>query len=131
MNLDCKVYNKGTFDHKEMFQGKEIIVPAGKHIMMDYDAAQSFLGQFTPVVRMKDGTSDPRFLKKLEIDKDDARRCELVLRNDQEEKAEKVFVCQACMKEFSSKKSLLKHVKDNHMESVADKKSRDEIEDEE
>jgi uncharacterized C2H2 Zn-finger protein len=96
---------------------------------MDYDAAQSFLGQFTPVVRMKDGTSDPRFLKKLEIDKDDARRCELVLRNEQEEKAEKVFVCQACMKEFSSKKSLLKHVKDNHMESVADKKSRDEIED--
>jgi ribosomal protein L37AE/L43A len=130
MDLTCKLYNRNSFDHKEMFQGKQIVVPANSFIMMDYDAAQQFMGQFTPVVKLKDGTTDPKFHKKLEIDKDDARRCEAALRNESEEKAEKVFVCQSCLKEFGSKKALLKHVKEKHMDSVVDEKSRDEIEDE-
>jgi len=129
LDLNCKLYNRNGFDHKEMFQGKEIMIHANSHIVMDYDAAQSFLGQFTPVVTRKDGTTDPKFHKRLEIDKDDARRCEMSLRNELEEKSTKVFVCQQCMKEFSSKSSLLKHVKNNHMGQIADKDSREEVED--
>jgi len=68
---------------------------------------------FTPKFD-KGGIQVPSSYKWLEMDTDDKRRAELNLRNESEEKSSKVFVCMACNKEFSSKKSLINHSKEKH-----------------
>jgi uncharacterized C2H2 Zn-finger protein len=122
-----KVHNKNTYDYKENFKGKEIFIPAGKSIKMDYEEAHRFLGQMPEFKRTKDGNQDPTSYKWLEMDKDDRRRVELALRNETEEKSTKVFCCHACGEDFDDKKSLFKHVKKEHYGQL-DKESRKEIE---
>jgi hypothetical protein len=127
MDYLCKIHNLNRFDHKEMFQGKEIIIPAGKHIMMDYEEANRFLGQMFPIKWEKGGVQDPRSYKWLQMDKDDKRRCELALRNEAEEKSKKLFVCHSCGKEFVVKKALMDHIKREHLDDLADENVKEAL----
>lgn len=111
-----RIHNRNTHDYSEKFRGKEIYIRSGDHVKMDYEEANLFLGQMPSFSRRKDGTQDPRSFKKLEIDKDDRRRVEMILRNETEEKSKKIFVCMACKKEFNSKRELLRHSEDEHAE---------------
>ncbi len=44
-----KVWNDNTFDHVDKFKGKEISIPAGTFIEMDYfDAVDSYEFRSTP-----------------------------------------------------------------------------------
>jgi uncharacterized C2H2 Zn-finger protein len=122
-----KIHNRNQYDYTEKFKGREIFVPAGSFIEMDYEEGNRFLGQMPEFKRLKDGTQDPRSFKWLEMDKDDRRRVELALRNESEDKAKKIFVCHACKKEFDDKKDLLKHVKKEHMNQL-EEKAREELE---
>lgn len=115
-----KVYNRNKYEYSEMFNGKEILIPAGKHVMMDYEEANRFLGKLGKFTRTKDGQQDPRSFKWLEIDKEDRRRVELLLRAEADEKATKIFVCHMCGKEFSSKKLLMGHIKSEHADDIID-----------
>ena len=116
MDMTVKVHNRNRFDHKEKFRDKDFVIPAGGFIKMDYDEANRFLGQMFPPKFDKGGVQLATSYKWLEIDQDDRRRVELILRNESEEKAKRVFVCMACGKEFGSKSSLLSHSKEKHAE---------------
>lgn len=120
MSNEVKVWNRNKYEYSEMFAGKEIVIPAGKHITMDYEQAQIFLGRMGKFIRTKDGQQDPKSFKWLEVDKDDKRRVELSLRNEQDEKIKKVFVCHMCGEEFSSRKSLLAHSTKEHADDLVE-----------
>ncbi len=111
-----KIHNENVHEYREKWRGSEIYIKAGGYHKMDYEQANMFLGQMQPFAKRKDGTQDPRTFKKLVMDKDDKRRVELLLRNESEEKAKRVFVCMACNKEFDSKAALTKHSKSEHSE---------------
>lgn len=114
MDMMVKVYNRNKYEHREKFRGREIVIPAGGNISMDYDEANRFLGQMFPPKFDKGGVQTAQSYKWLEIDKEDKRRVELALRNESEEKSKRVFVCMACGKEFQSKSALLSHSKEKH-----------------
>jgi hypothetical protein len=60
-----KVWNDNRYEHKEKFKGKEIVIPAGGAIEMDFEEAIEFKGQFTPVVAGKDAE---RHFKKIRVE---------------------------------------------------------------
>jgi len=123
MDLQVKVHNRNSHDYQERFKGQEVFIKANSFVKMDYEEANRFLGQMPSFRRLKDGNQDPSTYKWLEIDKDDRRRVESVLKNESEEKAKKVFVCHACGKEFDSKKEMLKHSKEAHSEMAVEEKA--------
>jgi hypothetical protein len=122
MDLLVRVYNRNTYPYREQFKGQMIEIAPKGFIKMDYEEANRFLGQMQPFRRLKDGNQDPTSYKWLEIDKDDRRKVEAILRNEAEEKSKRVFVCMACSKEFDSKKELLKHSKEHADMAVKDEK---------
>lgn len=130
-NNIVKVWNKNIHDHKEKFKGEVIFIPAGKYIEMDYDEAVHFRGQYTPIVRFKNGLQDPISYKMIEIDKNDEQRAISFKSGRMDEEKERIFVCERCAKEFLTKNGLLKHIKKFHLEEMADKDARDELLDDE
>jgi len=126
-----KVWNDNKYPYNEDFRGKKITIESGGFVEMDYDQAVLFLGTFVPIVRGKNGLQDPRSYKMLRIDHEDRKN--YVLNNSLGDKddTEKVFVCNACSKEFRTKKGLEKHIKDKHLNDMADDEARDELYDRE
>ena len=120
-----KIHNKNEYDFVEKFRGRDIYIKSGGNVKMDYEEAHLFLGQMPQFRRRKDGTQDPTSFKKLVMDADDRRRVELVLRNEVEEKAKKVFVCMACKKEFTSKKDLIRHSEEEHSDILVKTENED------
>jgi hypothetical protein len=125
MDMMVKVWNRNKFDHKELWRDKQIHIPAGGHISMDYDEANRFMGQMFSPKFDKGGIQLPESYKWLEVDKDDRRRVEMSLRNETEEKAKRVFVCMACNKEFESKKALMAHSKEKHSDILVKEEGED------
>jgi hypothetical protein len=125
MDMMVKVHNRNKFEHREKFRGKEIVIPAGGYLSMDYDEANRFLGQMFSPKYDKGGVQTAQSYKWLEVDKEDRRKVELSLRNETEEKSKRVFVCMACGKEFQSKSALSSHAKEKHAEIMV----KDEDED--
>ena len=64
-----KVWNDNSYPHTEKFKGTKITIEPGAFIELDYEEAIEFLGGFTPRVKRGDGTDDPRFFKKLRMEK--------------------------------------------------------------
>ena len=125
MDTTVRIHNRNKFEHKEMYQGRTIIIPANDCIKLDYEEAQRFLGQmFTPKFD-KGGVQVAQSFKWLEMDQADKKRAEAVLRNE-EDKSEKVFVCMACSKEFATKKSLIAHSKKEHSDSLVGDPEKDD-----
>ena len=52
-----KVHNDNTYDYKELFRDKNILIPAGKWIEMEYDEALLFKGSYSPI--LTDGDKQP------------------------------------------------------------------------
>lgn len=129
MSNIVKVWNRNSFDHKELFKDDAVFIPAGKYIEMDYYDAVQFLGQFYPMKFGKDGIQDPKSYKWLEIDPEDKKKV-FQSKGDKDEK-DQVFVCHRCNKEFLTKNGLLKHIKTRHLDEMADKDARDELIDDE
>jgi hypothetical protein len=129
MDNNVKVWNRNSHDHVDKFKGSEIKIPAGKFIEMDYDEAILFKGKFYQPEIMKNGMQDPRSFKWVELDPEDVARVKnnraRMMSDDSE--TEKVFVCQACSKEFRTKNGLLKHIKDKHQTTMVDKEAKDEL----
>ena len=133
-NTIVKVWNRNSYDFKQMFKDSEIFIPATKHIEMDYFEAVDFLGKYHPIVMRKDGTQDPRSYKKLEIDKSDLKRY-IDERDgqakDEDDSAKSSWKCPVCTKDFKTQKGLLTHIKANHQDAMVDKEARDELSDRE
>ena len=115
-----KVWNRNSFDHLEKFRNKTISIKAGSYAQMDYHDAIDFLGQFWPPRYNKGGQALPESFKFLEIDVDDRKEFLAEMDGEQKKKADKCFVCGMCNKEFPTKVRLIKHVKANHQNNLAD-----------
>jgi len=126
MSTEVKIFNKNTYDYEETFRDQRYFIPAGGHIILDYEEAVKFLSHMSKFKRDKDGQQDPRTYKWLVMDEADKKRAELFLRNEQEEKAKKVFVCHACSKEFTSKKKLLAHAEEEHLDIMVKEEEENE-----
>lgn len=65
-----KVWNKNTHPHTEVFKGTKLTVPAGGYIMMEYEEAVEFAGQFTGVARLgPNGKPDPAQFKMIDVER--------------------------------------------------------------
>lgn len=126
-----KVWNDNKYPYTENFRGNKVTIEAGGFVEMDYDQAVLFLGTFVPIVKGKNGLQDPRSYKMLRIDQEDRKNYVLNNSLGEKEDTEKVFVCHACSKEFRTKKGLEKHIKDKHLNEMADDDARDELYDRE
>lgn len=124
-----KVWNRNTLPYKEVFRDKLVEIGAGEHIVMHYEEAISFLKRMPPIKLDKNGQIPKEYWKYLQIDPEDKRRVEAYLREESEEKSSKVFVCAKCGDEFDTKKQLMKHVKKNHEDDLADRKTVRQLDD--
>ena len=64
-----KVHNDNIHPYNEKFSGQDIHIPAISYIEMDEDQAEVFLGKFVFPVKNEMGLNDPKFFKKLRIEK--------------------------------------------------------------
>ena len=65
-----KVHNLNIHPYNEKFSGQDIHIPAGGFIEMDDDQAELFLQKFTFPVKNEMGLHDPKFFKKLKIERE-------------------------------------------------------------
>lgn len=63
-----KIWNDNRHPHKEMFKGKEIVIPAGECIEMEYEEAIEFKGQYTPMPPAEFNGDESVFYKMLRVE---------------------------------------------------------------
>lgn len=64
-----KVWNDNIYPHTETFKGEVITIPPGEHIVMEWEEAIEFKGQFTGMKLLGNDTPDPRGFKKIRVDR--------------------------------------------------------------
>lgn len=65
-----KVWNKNIHPHTEMFKGAKLTVPANGFIMMEYEEAVEFAGQFTGVAKLApNGKPDATQFKMISVER--------------------------------------------------------------
>ena len=111
-----RVWNKHTLDHKELFRGDKIEIPAGKFVLMDYEDAHQFKGQYVPMKfdAMEQQTEETKKILFLEPD-------------DKEEVVPKSgYVCQMDGKAFNTKAELEAYTAANYKDLAFKDDSLDE-----
>lgn len=104
-----RVYNihKDGFTHKEKFKGDDIVIPAGEFVLMDYEDAVQFKGQYFPIVINAQGVQDPKSYKMLKIEAGPEAKL------DEIDNKQRIYICHVDGKEFSDKASLDEYMKTN------------------
>lgn len=110
-----RVYNRHPkgLTHKEKFRGDDIVIKHDDFILMDYEDAIIFRGQYFPISQLGDGTQDPKTFKCIEIKPD----VEAVI-----PAPEFSYISPVDGKKFSSQSELDAYIKGNfsHLETVKD-----------
>jgi len=116
-----KVWNDNEFPYDELFQGEKIHIPPHSFIEMDQDKAVIFKGTFKQPI-MDSGVQDPTSFKMIRLEKPAAS-----LEAKEKELKQKVYVCMACNKEYQSKSTLSRHIKESHADIMVDEDARDKL----
>lgn len=119
--MKVKVWNDDTREYVEEYNGKMIRIPPKGFIVMERGDATGFMGKYKPI-KINGQTGEHVQRKKLRREFIEER--EDTRENNQEVKKHK---CMIDGKEFNSEEELVKYVKDNHMDRLADKKTKDEF----
>lgn len=98
--------------HKESFRGDMIEIPAGKYVLMDYEDAYQFKGQYFPMKFNGDGFQEPSSFKVLKLEPHDGSSVSVPTK----------FVCQMDGKVFESQAALDSYTRMN----FADKTFKDD-----
>lgn len=74
MSTKWRVYNmhRDGLTHKEKFKDELIEIPYGKYVLMDYEDAVQFRGQYFPMKMDAQGVQDPTTYKMIKIEADSA-----------------------------------------------------------
>lgn len=96
----AKITNKNSYPYKEKFKGKNIEIPPGGSIEMEYYEGVEFMGTMCPVERDAGGTPKPTSYKQLVIER--------IGPVDQPR-----WVCQYDGQEFPTKEQLHAHMERN------------------
>lgn len=117
-----RVYNihREGLTHKEMFKGDKIEIKAGEFILMDYEDAIQFKGQYFPIVINAQGVQDPVSYKMIKIEAGPEAK------TDAPKEQEKVYVSHVDGKEFTSKELLEEYMKANFSHLIVKDESMDE-----
>lgn len=94
-----RVYNvhRDGLTHKEKFRGEEIVIPPGGFVLMDYEDAVLFKGQYYPMQFDGMNQQTPESMKMIKIEADS---------EDAVVPVKMKFVCQRDGKEFESQAQL-------------------------
>lgn len=105
-----QVWNKHPlgFTHKEKFRDETIEIKAGGYVLMDYEDAVQFRGQFMPMKKDGMGQPDPKFFKCIELKQHD----------ESAEPEKKKFVSMMDGREFQTQAELDAYVKSNFADQV-------------
>ncbi len=106
-----RVWNKHSkgLTHKENFKGDLIEIKAGQYILMDYEDAVEFKGQYFPMKRDAMGQDDPTCWKMIFIEPDGNVTTPVV---------QEKFISHIDGKEFQSKAELNAYLKANYADAV-------------
>jgi len=104
-----RVYNihKDGLTHKEKFKGEDLVIPVGEFILMDYEDAVQFRGQYFPIRDNAMGVQDPASYKMIKIEAGPEAN------NKEIDDSKKVYVCHVDGKEFADKNLLDEYMKSN------------------
>jgi hypothetical protein len=124
MAQKVRVWNDNVVEHREMYKGSEIRIPAGGYVEMDREEAVQFKSQFRTPVRDK--------AKIQTVESKKILRLEMVINGAEKAatpKAEKEkHICHKCGFEAQNKAGLSAHIRANHLESMVDEDARKELE---
>lgn len=112
-----KVWNDNTYDYKEKFRDRDIVIKAKGFIMMDRDEAEIFQGSYAGMTRTGDGQPDPRGFKMIRLELDpNATATET-----------QTYVCHFDGKKFQTQAELDAHEKQYKDKVVVDEVAEQEI----
>lgn len=109
-----RVYNRHPegMTHREKYKEQMITIPAGGFVLMDYEDAVQFRGQYFPMKKNAQGAPDPASFKVIHLEPDNA-----------EVKAAPVeFICHFDGRKFPTQSALDQYLTENY----ADKTFKDE-----
>lgn len=110
-----RVYNKHPlgYTHKEMFKGDMVEIKANEYVLMDYEDAVQFRGQYFPMLMTADDQPDPKGFKVIKIEPDDEAKEEVV-----ELPVSQQFICQFDGKKFETQTQLDNYIQKNHSDKI-------------
>lgn len=115
--MQIKVWNDNTYDYKETFRDRDIVIRAKGFIMMDRDEAEVFQGTYAGRLKTGDDQDDPRGFKMIRLELDPSAATA----------APKGFVCHYDGKTFQTQSELDAHEKQYKDKVVVDEQAEQEI----
>lgn len=99
-----RVYNVHShgLTHEENFRGDKVVIPVGGYVLMDYEDAVQFKGQYFPIKKNGDGVQLPESYKMIEIRPDTDADAPVTKQK---------YVCQMDGREFESATALEAYTK--------------------
>lgn len=111
--MQVQLWNENKHVLKEQFMGDEIVIPAGKHIVMERDDAVRLMGQYNSPEVDGNGQPLPESLKMLKI-------VPLPKKGSAASKVADKYKCQACSYIATSAADLEDHINSNHLDELDD-----------
>lgn len=97
--------------HKEKFREQLIEIKAGEYILMDYEDAVQFRGQYFPILKNAQGAPDPRGFKCIHLEPDGDAEMGVKI-------GAKEFVCMKDGAKFPTQAMLDRHIEQNYKEEI-------------
>jgi hypothetical protein len=122
MGQKWRVWNKHPegLTHTEKFREETVSIPAGSYILMEYEDAVQFRGQFFPMLRDAQGAPDPKGFKCIQLEKHPEESEETIMPVE--------FICHNDGAKFPTQALLDSYVKQNYSENAfTDEAIEDEI----
>ena len=119
-----RVYNRHPdgLTHKEKFRDEPVEIKAGEFVLMDYEDAVLFRGQYFPMNKDPMGQPDRKSFKVIHIERDPDGEME-------DEKKNERFICNLDGKHFPNQEALNKHIRMNYSDLIfKDQALEEEIE---
>lgn len=111
--MKYEVWNKHPmgYTHREKFKGDEIVIKANDFVLMDYEDAVQFRGQYFPIKQDGMGQQDPISYKVIQLvpHVEDAEPVKELVTE---------FVCNRDGKKFTTQKELDAHIAANYKEEI-------------
>lgn len=110
-----RVWNKHPmgYTHKEEFKDETIEIPANEYILMDYEDAVQFRGQYFPMKKTAQGTDDPKGFKVLFLEPHNESLAASI-----HEESGGEFVCHFDGRKFPTQQLLDRYIKQNYADEI-------------
>lgn len=101
--MKVKIWNDNKHVYREKFKGVQIAIEPGAYVTLDEDDAHLFMGSYAPIVTRGDGQPDPRYFKKLRLDRSGVETSAMKAESKSD------LTCQKCKYTATSQTDLSEH----------------------